>query len=161
MLRPALLAALAVAPASVAQTCFWTNANVSGPPARSGHAMAYDSARGVVVLFGGLSGTSLGDTWEWNGTAWSLRATTGPSPRREHTMAYDSTRGQIVLFGGLANAVRLGDTWLWDGTSWRAASGGPPPRESAAMADDAVRQRVVLHGGFGGTPPSQSLLSDT
>jgi hypothetical protein len=31
------------------------------------HAMAYDSARGVVVLFGGRSGSlSLGDTWEYD-----------------------------------------------------------------------------------------------
>lgn len=37
------------------------------PPARSRHAMAYDSRRGVTVLFGGESGAGagpLGDTWE-------------------------------------------------------------------------------------------------
>ncbi len=29
--------------------------------------MAYDAARGQVVLFGGYSGGLLGDTWVWNG----------------------------------------------------------------------------------------------
>ena len=36
------------------------------PPARSSHAMVYDTARRCVVLFGGWnSGTWLGDTWEY------------------------------------------------------------------------------------------------
>jgi hypothetical protein len=42
----------------------------SSPPARRIHAMAYDSDRGVVVVFGGNSesGEFLGDTWELSGT---------------------------------------------------------------------------------------------
>ena len=44
---------------------------VQGPGARFAHAMAYDSQREVVVLFGGAPtpGTALDDTWEWNGEA--------------------------------------------------------------------------------------------
>src|SRR5262245_51651299 len=39
------------------------------PWGRYGHAMAYDSDRGVTVLFGGSDfGSPLGDTWEWDGT---------------------------------------------------------------------------------------------
>jgi hypothetical protein len=40
------------------------------PPARDLHAMAYDSDRDVVVVFGGRSGSAefLGDTWELSGT---------------------------------------------------------------------------------------------
>jgi hypothetical protein len=37
-------------------------------PALSGHAMAYDSARQRVVLFGFGSNSLLADTWEWDGT---------------------------------------------------------------------------------------------
>ena len=34
--------------------------------------MAYDSARGVTVLYGGYNGsTYMTDTWEWNGTVWT------------------------------------------------------------------------------------------
>jgi len=38
------------------------------PPARCKHALAYDSARGRLVLFGGfgVSGEPLQDTWEWD-----------------------------------------------------------------------------------------------
>jgi hypothetical protein len=45
------------------------------PPTRTGHAMAYDEARGVVVLFGGSTqdGTLLNDLWEYDGTTWVQR----------------------------------------------------------------------------------------
>ena len=37
--------------------------------------MAYDAARGKVVLFGGYDGqTNLADTWEWDGQAWTCLA---------------------------------------------------------------------------------------
>ena len=39
--------------------------------------MAFDSARKVTVLFGG--GSYNGDTWEWNGSAWTQRVVSGPS----------------------------------------------------------------------------------
>ncbi len=39
--------------------------------------MAYDSARGVTVLFGGGTDHGLsGQTWEWDGTQWTLRHVT-------------------------------------------------------------------------------------
>src|SRR5262245_3058205 len=77
--------------------------------ARSGLAMAYDSARGVTVLFGGGGpGTFNSNTWEWDGTEWRLRATTGPSPRSGHAMAYDSVRGVTVLFGGADSSGYVG-----------------------------------------------------
>ncbi|MDD4868814.1 MAG: hypothetical protein PHQ28_17415, partial [Mycobacterium sp.] len=44
----------------------WELRATDGPSARGGHAMAYDSARGVVVLYGG---DFLGETWEWDGIA--------------------------------------------------------------------------------------------
>lgn len=44
-------------------------ATTNSPPARINHAMAYDSTRGRVVLFGGATrsfmGTTLNDTWEY------------------------------------------------------------------------------------------------
>src|SRR5439155_6137813 len=50
----------------------------TSPSARSGSAMAYDVARGRVVVFGGadVDGTPLGDTWTWDGATWLLQAAT-------------------------------------------------------------------------------------
>ncbi len=44
------------------------------PSPRSEGYLAYDEARGVVVMFGGEGAVvvpTLGDTWEWNGTGWT------------------------------------------------------------------------------------------
>jgi hypothetical protein len=91
---------------------------VQGPTARYAAAMAYDSVREVVVLFGGNSSGqwpagALGDTWEWNGSAWNQRTSgTSPSPRAHGAMTYDSARGVTVFFGGY-NGSTLGETWEW------------------------------------------------
>jgi hypothetical protein len=52
---------------------------MDGPPRRSGHVMAYDAASRKTVLYGGASwegqvSTRYQDTWEWDGTGWSLVA---------------------------------------------------------------------------------------
>jgi hypothetical protein len=120
--------------------------------------MAFDSARGVTVLFGG--GFNNGDTWEWDGTTWSERASSGPAPRAWHAMAYDTARRVTVLFGGDRSGVLDGETWEWDGSVWslRAGSGsGPQPRYTHAIAYDSARGVTVLFGGRG----FGSFLGDT
>lgn len=114
----------------------WTKRNVSGPKARWGHAMAYDSKRGVVVLFGGIAEKSLsnpdpsnsiddevfGDTWEWDGENWTRRAS--PSPK-----------------------------WRYENNEWVQYDGnyiGPPPRAFHTMAYHEERGTVVLYGGYNG-----------
>jgi hypothetical protein len=70
------------------------------------HAMAYDSTRGVTVLFGGFKDIVNDETWEWDGTLWTQRLVSGPSARRDHAMSFDAGRGVTVLFGGVtANAT--------------------------------------------------------
>jgi hypothetical protein len=119
--------------------------------------MAYDGARKLVVLFGGLtaSGERLNDTWEWDGEVWTQVADTGPIPRWAHAITFDSVHQRIVLFGGyspvLGLNIYLNDTWEWDGEVWtQVADTGPIPRAAHAITFDSVRQRVVLFGGYGG-----------
>jgi len=90
--------------------------------------MAYDAARGVVVMFGGgvpgagPSGIPPTDTWTWDGTIWTRVAADGPTPRYLHAMAYDVKRQRVVLTGGNRSARPydvLSDTWEWDGSTWR------------------------------------------
>ena len=88
----------------------------TSPSARDGHAMAYDVARQRVVLFGGNSLTSIfSDTWEWDGSNWTLRSpTTSPSERFGHAMAYDVAHQRVVLFGGAGSWPKAySDTWLY------------------------------------------------
>jgi hypothetical protein len=116
--------------------------------------MAYDSARSRVVLFGGTWNTTQGDTWEWDGAAWSLRSQAGPAPRYDHAMAFDAARQRAVIFGGRNNAQStFADTWEWDGAAWTLAlpgpAGGPGFSGANAMAYDSARGRVFLFGGEG------------
>jgi hypothetical protein len=139
-----------------------------GPSARYMHAMAYLPARGRTVLFGGYDGALRADTWEWDGSAWSLRSPGGgaasPSPRSGSAMAYSASRQRVVLFGGHDGAYR-DDTWEWDGTAWTIRSGGSPSpggRTFAALAHDAARRADVVFGGItGGTPPNYAYAGDT
>src|SRR5262245_50153857 len=110
---------------------------------RDGQAMAYDSARHVVVMFGGSASSPGNYTWEYDGTTWQVRATTGPPWRRDAAMAYDRSRGHVVLFGGWDDRWGLGtfygDTWEWDGNQWTQRTvTGPPPAWGPAMTYDTA-----------------------
>ncbi|MBI5546657.1 MAG: hypothetical protein HY901_22470, partial [Deltaproteobacteria bacterium] len=128
------------------------------PDGRYRHAMAYDTKRAVVVLFGGFGGAALSDTWEWNGSDWAEIAPGGsiPAPRVGHAMAYDSARGFVTLFGGCSDVAcssyRAG-TSEYDGTSWysRTAATSPSARWRHVMVFDIERGAAVLHGGFDGS----------
>jgi hypothetical protein len=129
----------------------WGGPNTTGPIARQRSSLAFDSARGVVVLFGGSNGSSIfyGDTWEWDGTAWTQRSSTGPAARNRTALAYDAVRGVTVLFGGANAGGDLSDTWEWDGTSWsQRLISGPLSRSAHAMTYDSDRSRVILMGGL-------------
>ncbi len=151
---------------------FWLLMTREGPSPRGSHAVAWDAARGRIVLFGGdgmMDGRveSLGDTWEWDGSTWHRAATTGPSPRESHAMTYDITRARTVLFGGETETsgddfVSLGDTWEWDGTQWHhVASAGPQSRQGHAMVYDAARGVTVLFGGSADDDGDDVVLGDT
>ena len=135
---------------SVVEVASWVQVTpATSPPSRHGHAMAYDTARQRVVLFGGETiphGVLLGDTWEWDGTTWAERtaASGDPPPRIGHALAYDVARARTVLFG-----AATADTWEWDGTAWQARTPAtsPPVLSYFPMAYDVARARTILYGG--------------
>ena len=72
------------------------------PSARENHSMAYDSMRGVVVLYGGEGDGGLyNDLWEYDGSTW-VQVTTSQSPpaRIGSSIIYSTQSGKMVLFGG-------------------------------------------------------------
>ena len=140
------------------------------PDARENHAIAYNSLRSEIVLFGGfdsgLSGPQgpYGDTWIWDGRRWSdMTPRIGsPSARSGHAMVYDKKRDVVVLFGGrpAASTSALSETWIWNDTTWtNLTSHGPqpPPRYNHAMSYDSTRGQTIMHGGRN----QSGFLSDT
>jgi hypothetical protein len=103
-----------------------------GPPARAGGRMAFHLATGRLVLMGGYvygpNGHPIGDTWLWDGAAWTEYTGPTPTPRSHHALAYDPAREVLVLYGGYAGgATLLSDTWEWSGSTWSCRSDCPPP----------------------------------
>jgi hypothetical protein len=130
---------------------------------RLGHAMAFDSRLGRVVMLGGSSAFGLypATLWAFDGADWSMAAdySAAPTPRTEHALVCDDARGQLLLFGGQTASSYSGETWTWDDDGWiLRATDGPAPRSNHAMAFDAAREVIVL---FGGQRADGSLLNDT
>lgn len=147
----------------------WEQVATSGPRERAGHAMVYDSSRGVVAIFGGRFRTAaedvrLNDLWKWDGVSWEEvhpGGATAPPARDEFGMVYDRHRNRYVVFGGLLDNRRDGEVWEWDGELWhhRTPVGArPQERHGHAMAYDTARQRTVV---FGGVLFPQGRVNDT
>src|SRR5207244_810199 len=115
-------------------------------------------------LFGGTDYVrEYGDTWTWNGLAWSVTSTTGPSARDSSVAS--ALGNTVVLFGGVSDrdpastGMGLGDTWVWDGSMWMERNvPGPPGRLGAAMA--TLDTEVLLFGGLSRLPGG-TILADT
>jgi hypothetical protein len=85
----------------------WTQAADTGPDPRAVSAMV---ASTTIVLFGGVNSIDssfpsanriiYGDSWRWDGKAWTEVQDIGPAPRWGHGMAFRSDAGRIVLVGG-------------------------------------------------------------
>jgi hypothetical protein len=143
----------------------WTRVATAGPSPRNQAAIAYDPARQRVVLFGGQSGvfpniTVFTDTWEWDGTAWTQRATTGPSSRVHQTIAFDRARGKVVLYGGfnISLGQELRDIWEWDGSSWQQSSvSGAANSIAPGLAYDEKTSALYLYS----RPESGGAISAT
>jgi hypothetical protein len=139
------------------------SAEAEGPTWRNWAAAAYDSARDVLVIHGGLqSQNRFDETWEWDGQRWTLFTGSGPGAREGAVMAYDAARASMILFGGATPDMQIrGDTWEWDGQAWRMVSeAGPAPRFPGGMVDDPVRKEVLMYSGHFAEPSGGAIDYD-
>lgn len=137
----------------------WRDVSPRSISSRTQVAMAFDAARGELILFGGATFNDLLDgTWSFNGL-WRRRETaTKPSARAEHVMVYDAARAEIVMFGGADASGALAETWVWDGTDWtlRHPAVSPRAQTGASATYDADRGRIVLFGAAAGSSDSET-----
>lgn len=150
----------------------WTNlTSVPNPGSYHGVTMAYDSADGYVVAFGGYrlnwSSAMLADnyTWTYKAGVWTnitLAAGHAPPASSETSMAWDALDGYLLLFGGLqGNGAGVGnpgtDTWSFVGGHWAHLSPTCRPASCGSLGwfqgnapaafDVADNYVVVLSGG--------------
>lgn len=132
----------------------------TAPTWRTGASMAYDPARGEVVLFGGETSDVLNETWTWDGEVWTKKTpANSPAARAGAGMDFDPRTGEIVLFGGYGEASTLNDTWTWNGENWtqKSPTTSPPVRGNLSMGYDYANGELVLFGGNA----SLGVLNDT
>jgi hypothetical protein len=141
------------------------------PPGRSNQGIVFDENRQKVIMFGGwkesqLDQDILGDTWEYDGTDWTLINTPiAPAPRSNMKLVYAPNLGGVLLFGGIGrDSVHYNDTWLYNEQGWRQLQPpqSPPARYGYQMAYDSDNKVVVLFGGTSfNTASIFSTYSDT
>jgi hypothetical protein len=140
----------------------WTNRTPAiSPPARANHSMAFDSANGEMVLFGGYSDTLLNDTWTYNLSTnlWTQKnPKNAPSPRHFHDMVYHESKGVIILYGGF-DEEEIKDTWSYNLTAdaWielKPAS-SPPFSAPLQMVYEPSTGEVITCLGWTGRPKDE------
>jgi hypothetical protein len=154
----------------------WANLTASSgaaPSPRVGSAMSYDGADGYVVLYGGTyltecargfpafcGGTSLTDTWIFQGGAWTnvtSRVGTPPAGGSGATMAFDTMREAVVLITYLwPSYPATVATWEFVSGTWVNATASAPQSTpfyfalGAALTYDPILEDLLLvFSGYG------------
>ena len=73
--------------------------------ARTGAASAMDLANNRMYMYGGISGSTYGDTWYYDlvantWTQFNDGSGTSPTIRSTHSMVLDTANGRLYIFGG-------------------------------------------------------------
>ena len=156
----------------------WT-AVASDPAGRSGHSLAFDAARGIVHMFGGVTDSTGGGSNALSNQLWSIvsgvseptwtpeAATGGPIvPRAGASLIVDPVRDRLVLFGGTTTSAMTNEVWqrpLSGGTAWAPMTiAGTLPHERAyhPAVYDPIGDRMLVFGGYGGGQNELGLLGD-
>lgn len=134
----------------------WTQLNPANrPSARSGHAMAWDASRSRVVLHGGFSPSNPNapnETWEWNGSNWTLVSTATPQSgfgRVDHAMTnWPFAGNQVVSMGGVlsGSSVPTAFTSLWRAPVPPAITSGPSPSSASVNVGANVSFTISASG---------------
>lgn len=153
----------------------WSNLSgsiVGAPGARSDASLAYDSASGDLVLFGGkgVNGTVRNDTWTLANQTWTnTTKPSAPPAMMGGSMVYLPSNDSMLLFGGLtipylSSYAPVNGTWQLSGGVWSRLHPAaiPKGRWAADLAFIPTSGYALLFGGEAGTAGSAgTLLNDS
>jgi hypothetical protein len=145
----------------------WSPLTSVPPLSRHGHAVAMDTRRSRMMVFGGRR-YSMCSSCGWHYCsdlsahdgvgAWTSLPTPGPSGRAYSSMIYDPVRDRLVVYGGLYEADNgadqlFGEVWSYafaDPPTWSLlvpAGTAPAARYGHTAVYDAANDRMVVFGG--------------
>jgi hypothetical protein len=140
----------------------WSMVTGTPPAPRQGHAVAMDTRRGRMLVFGGRT-----DSWcalcswfyyadlnAYDGVgAWSDLYTPGPSGRAFASLVYDPVRDRLLLYGGMNEGILYGEVWSYTFAHPQAwsllapAGTAPDPRRGHTAIYDPPNDRMLVFGG--------------
>ncbi|MGK0156530.1 MAG: hypothetical protein ACI9SE_003499 [Neolewinella sp.] len=138
----------------------WSKRSFAVQPSASGHhRLRWLPRRHRVVLHQPPHSQLPEQTWEYDGTSWTLLTTAhSPGVREGFDVALDVDFTRLLLFGGRDLQGLRNSTWALTNGDWQLlTTTGPTAREGHTMALDAHRGRVVMFGG----KDNSGLLADT
>lgn len=134
-------------------------------PQRARHAMTFDEASGVIIMFGGFDGSALVETTvAYSPTGWAAYTNPGnPGGREYPVLLYEAyfLAPHIQLgkdSGGSASATE----WAFSSSRWRPvqvpSQSHPPTTWNGAAAYNRDRAELVYHGGQNAQGTQSALL---
>jgi len=130
----------------------WEKKVSSGAPGqRSGPMMTFHPPNVLLVGGSNTGGTSLSDTWEWNGATWTQRcgaplASCGISPQPSNVLAYHAALNRSVWAGFTQTAQWNGSTWTSAGSLPSGTYGGDTLNYQSNPPSGAA-PRLLMYGG--------------
>lgn len=108
----------------------------SGPFVGNGASMAWDGARGQMLLVTSAGTDTDGETWSWNGTRWVRE------PRGDlvalviaGTMAYDPRSETVLMITPLIGDNAHSAVFGWNGSSWHPLLAQGPELDGVALGE--------------------------
>jgi hypothetical protein len=129
----------------------------TSPSPREEAGLAYDTADGYTLLFGGVNSDASGppglsDTWSFSGGSWTqLHPPVSPPGPEPDAFSYDASGGVVVYttawnYSGPIQEI----VWTFHAGLWtRMTSSAPVERVAAGTAFDYRDGYLIFFGGFG------------
>ena len=143
----------------------WTEQHsAAAPPPRERAGFAADPS-GRLILFGGYgpgsgANAQLGDTWSWDGHAWTEQHPTQSPPAGGDVRMFSVGSRGVLLYGGVNWSTHelSASTWLWNGHDWTSVrtERHPPTGFGAAAVD---RDGSILYQAGGS--PAEPTVNET
>jgi hypothetical protein len=161
----------------------WFAMNPSGtlPLARMNHSAVYDSARNVLIAFGGTNcaGGYFSDVWtlsnangEGGTPRWTKLSPSGapPAARENASVVYDSVNNILALYAGDAGGNGFSDVWTLSNANGQGGTPqwtqllptgtAPNARTGQSAVYDSFNNRMVIFGGINSLTGT-SFMGDT